>query len=44
MNNRTLLLIVLISGILVVLALQKGLPVVLFLPLVVPLLWSGRKE
>ena len=44
MNNRTLLLIALLGGVLVLLAVHKGLPVVLFLPLVIPLLWNGRKE
>ncbi len=44
MNNRMLLVIVVAGCLLLVLALQKGLPLLLVLPLVIPLFWHGRKE
>ena len=44
MNNRTVLLLVVLGGVLALLAACSGLPFVLFLPLVIPLFWCGRKE
>lgn len=44
MNNRTLLLVALLGGVLVLLAVHKRLPGVFLLPLVVPLFWNRRKE
>lgn len=44
MNSRALLVVVLLGLVLVLLAAQKGLPFALFLPLVIPFFWAGRKE
>lgn len=43
-NNRTVLLLLVLGGVMALLAACSGLPFVLFLPLVIPLFWCGRKE
>jgi hypothetical protein len=44
MNNKMLLMIVVVGCLLLLLALQKGSPFLLVLPLVIPFFWHGRKE
>lgn len=45
MNRSTLLVIAAVGCLLLLLVFQRGLPVLLVLPLVIPLFWhGGRKE
>jgi hypothetical protein len=44
MNNKMLLMIVVVGCLLLLLAVQKGFPLLLVLPLVIPFFWHGRKE
>jgi hypothetical protein len=44
MSNKTLLIIVAAGCLLLLLASQKGFPLLLVLPLIIPFFWHGRKE